>query len=713
MDNKVTDILKNEDENQIIERLLTVLLDKLDAEAVIYFSYNEGFHFLYPKYFKEKNLQVNYLQEGKTPLYLLAKHPSIETIIRSDQQSIRLDKQEMTKIKMLPLIEETIGVYHNFLLFKVKSTSSLSGILIFCYDDFVDSDDSLIKEAQEIVNQAVFRINEKRLVKNAKTTIKQLDKILELSKELTIESDSNELLTKISSSIRRTLGWNVVVIEKKNQNIGKFVISSILGIGKDRYNSLLLGEKISLYDEYKDNSLAISNSYFYDHFSFTTNLAQDEDEFTKNGGGEWDDEDWLFVPIVSRGRELGVIILNDPVDRLRPTISKIRNVEYFANQAAVVLENEFLFSNLKKSEAKYRLLAESMITGLITCDALGNIIYINRSLINILKIDLNTAVNGKKVYDICSESSREVLKDTVFDLLNAKNEKEVGEISCNIEFVALDEEEVPFKIYLTRYPFSDGTFGFLGVLADLRPQKRMEQLKTDFYSMIVHDLRSPLNIIQGYIDIVRTEVVGKVTVEQADMLMIAKKNVFKVLKLIDNFLIASKLEVGKFKVEPDINSITQIIEDVFRSQKVMAAKKEISIELDLSDKIPLLRFDADRIEQVLTNFISNAIKFSDKAGKIIIKTRLLEIENKRSSELQKFVYVYVIDTGVGIAEDELEKVFNKYEQTEAGKDASLKGTGLGLAIAKEIIKLHSGEVGVESKVGEGSNFYFSLPVTPL
>ena len=714
MDNMIQNISLSEDETQIIENLGEILLQKLNADAVIYFSYNEGFHFFYPKFSKKRDVKINYPQDGKAPIYLLNQHPSFEALIKSEQASIKLNFKKMAGLKLFPLIEETIGNYDNFILFKVKTESSLNGILLFGYNNKNgEVADELVAEVQRYIDQAINKINEKRLVKNAKTTIKQLDKILELGKELTIESDSNELLAKISSSIRRTLGWNVVVFERKIPNSRIFEVISILGMGKERYETLKKAEDTTLYDALKVKSIPISNSYFYDHFLDVGDGVRNEKDFTENGGGEWNDEDWLFVPIISKGRELGVIVLNDPVDRLRPTVSKIRNVEYFANQAAVVLENALLFSNLKKSEEKYRLLAESMITGLITCDAKGVINYINKSLITILKYDSPELVGGKTIFEISSGKTREALKEAVDTVLVNNKANEVGEISAEVELVSREEEAVPFKIYLTRYPFSDGDFGFLGVLADLRPQKRMEQLKADFYSMIVHDLRSPLNIIQGYIDIVRTEVIGKVTAEQADMLMIAKENVYKVLKLIDNFLIASRMEVGKFKVRPEINSITQIIEDVYRDQKVLADKKNISIKLELSDKIPLLRFDADRIEQVLTNFFSNALKFTEEAGMITVKTRLIEKEYKQNGEMRKFVYINVIDSGVGIPEDEIDKVFNKYEQTEAGKDASLKGTGLGLAICKEIIKLHKGEIGVESAPGKGSNFYFSLPVTAI
>ena len=137
------------------------------------------------------------------------------------------------------------------------------------------------------------------------------------------------------------------------------------------------------------------------------------------------------------------------------------------------------------------------------------------------------------------------------------------------------------------------------------------------------------------------------------------------------------------------------------------------MEMDLDDKISFMQFDRMRIEQVLNNYLSNALKFTDPGGKITISSRLVKEKNELTDEELMAVHVAVKDTGVGIPKEEQDKVFSKYEQTEAGKDASLKGTGLGLAISKEIITLHKGRVWLESEPGKGSTFYFSLPIIPI
>ncbi|HID38995.1 MAG TPA: PAS domain-containing sensor histidine kinase, partial [Calditrichaeota bacterium] len=365
----------------------------------------------------------------------------------------------------------------------------------------------------------------------------------------------------------------------------------------------------------------------------------------------------------------------------------------------------------------YRLLAETMTMGLLTCDFNGNIIYVNKSLVHMLKYGHSETLLKQNIFDLCSNKSRTEFEKSVGYMAKSrkkkKDDKNLTEEGIEIELRANDNSFIPFKIYITDYYQHASRVGFLGVLSDMRPQKRIERLKADFNSMIVHDLRSPLNIIQGYIDIVRNQVVGQISEEQADLLSIAKENVDKVLKLIDNFMTASKMEAGKFDVVKEVNSLNLVIEAVYHYNLILAEKKEIEMSLDLDKEIPLLEFDKMRIEQVITNYISNAIKFTDKKGKVVIRSKLVKVQNELNKGESLAVHVSVSDSGVGIPYEEQDKVFNKYEQTEAGKNASLKGTGLGLAICKEIISLHKGEVWLESKPGEGSTFYFSLPIKPI
>ena len=713
-------LFKRMNEDKVARHLNQQLLEHLNTDISIFFNFHEGFRFLYPQYFFQPNGKELSFQQEKPPIILLKDYPTIEKFLESDVSSfvLNFNQPEIADVKNI-LKTITGKEYHQGILYNLRIGSEKKGLMIVASEKAEQQfTPDQIMETEELISNATAVLEESRVVKQAQKTLKQLDRIFELGKELTLESDINELLNKIATAIRRTLGWNIVILDQINPYSNQIENVCYYGITQASYEKIKNNKSNGFFINLINKSFRISHSYFYDNQLSKENITpEDQLQFQLSIGREWSDDDWLIIPIRSKGRQLGYFAVNDPVDRVRPTEDKVRSLEYFANQAAVVLENAKLYLDLKNSEEKYRLLAETMTMGLVTCDFKGNIIYINQSLVNMLKYNDQNALLNQSFYDLCSLKTRAEFENQIVKLarkdMSPKALEKLSKDGIEIELMSNDNEYIPFKIYLTPYYENVKKAGFIGVLADLRPQRRLEQLKADFNSMIVHDLRSPLNIIQGYIDIVRNQVVGNISSEQAELLSIAKENVDKVLKLIDNFMIASKLEAGRFELNIEINSINALIETVFKHYQILAREKNIKMELDLDDNISFLQFDRLRIEQVLNNYLSNAIKFTPSGGRVKVSSRLVKEKNELTDEEMMAVHVAVQDTGVGIPPEEQEKVFNKYEQTEAGKDASLKGTGLGLAISKEIISLHNGKVWLESEPGKGSTFYFSLPIIPV
>ncbi len=702
----------NEDEISLF--LTQQLLQKLRAEMIIYFNYNEGFRFLYPQYCYKAGQEENIFEDEKPPVLLLKDYPAFERFIVGRHASMHFNLEEQPADDLLQMTRLAGEEFKSVLVFAVRVGNEIKGFFVVANRQplkrFTNAE---IQDAEQLIHKATNILVESRLVRQAQKTIRQLDRVFELGTELTLDIETDEMLKKITNAIRRTLGWNVVILDKKHPFTDAFENVTVLGLKKPQLKVLHEKYPPPMFVDMKPHCFKISNSYFFDHeLADEIPDEMDQKRFQKSIGKEWNDEDWLLVPVLSKGRELGYIAVNDPVERVRPNEEKVRSLEYFANQAAVALENATLYENLKVSEEKYRLLAETMVMGLVTCDLNGRIIYVNRSLAVILNYNKPESLLEQNLFDLCSAKTRGELEERLLQLFKNGTSEEEQE-GLEVELLSNDNQYIPFQIYFTPLKQQGKSTGFIGVLSDLRPQRRLERLKTEFNSMIVHDLRSPLNIIQGYIDIVRNQMVGEISTEQDELLGIAKENVDKVLKLIDNFMIASKLEAGKFEIKMEIHSINALVEAVYEHHLMLAKKKNIRLEIDLDNNISLQQFDKLRIEQVLNNYLSNALKFTPEGGKITLRSKLVREANELTGEEILAVHVSVEDTGVGIPYDEQEKVFAKYEQTEAGKDASLKGTGLGLSICKEIISMHNGRVWLESEPGKGSIFYFSLPIIPV
>lgn len=232
--------------------------------------------------------------------------------------------------------------------------------------------------------------------------------------------------------------------------------------------------------------------------------------------------------------------------------------------------------------------------------------------------------------------------------------------------------------------------------------KEAIEAKSKFISIVSHDLRVPLTSIKESISIVAEGLAGKIKKEQKDCLDIAARNVDRLNRLINDLLDFQKLGAGKMNFEILDNNINELAKEVHQTMLSVAEKAGIDLILNLDSGLPMTKFDKDKINQVLSNLVNNAIKFT-KEGSITIRT----------SKNEDSIEVSVADTGCGIKEEDLPKLFHEFEQLETPGIEKPHGTGLGLAITKEIITKHEGEIWAESKVDNGSTFFFTLPTHEL
>ncbi len=228
-----------------------------------------------------------------------------------------------------------------------------------------------------------------------------------------------------------------------------------------------------------------------------------------------------------------------------------------------------------------------------------------------------------------------------------------------------------------------------------------EMAKMEFLATMSHEIRTPLNGIVPLIDIVMDTELNDF---QKDYLTTAHTSATQMQKLIDDLLDYSKVEAGKLTTEVTGLKVRKVVEEVLDSLNSSAERKGLEISVTMDDQInPLLRGDPIRVRQVLTNILSNAIKFSDH-GKIIVDVK--RVKNFTTKELVRFT---IKDQGIGISPDQSEKLFSAFTQGDNSSTRKFGGTGIGLAISKKIVELLKGQMGVESKLGVGSTFWFEIP----
>ncbi len=230
--------------------------------------------------------------------------------------------------------------------------------------------------------------------------------------------------------------------------------------------------------------------------------------------------------------------------------------------------------------------------------------------------------------------------------------------------------------------------------------KKMYAIKSEFTSMVSHELRTPLAAIKESIAIVLDGSAGAINDEQEDFLDTAKRNVDRLARLINDVLDFQKLDSGRMEFDIQENDMNQVVKEIEKAMLPLAKEKQLSLIMKLDDKLPKARFDRDKIIQVLTNIVDNAVKFTQK-GIITVTT------NKEDN----IIHVAVQDTGPGIKEEDMPRLFHRFEQLAGAEDRKTGGTGLGLAISKEIIEKHRGKIWAESTLSKGTTFHFTLPIT--
>ncbi len=230
--------------------------------------------------------------------------------------------------------------------------------------------------------------------------------------------------------------------------------------------------------------------------------------------------------------------------------------------------------------------------------------------------------------------------------------------------------------------------------------KELDHLKSDFVSNVSHELRTPLTAIKGAVDLMLREVAGPLTEKQIHYLTRVRSNTQHLAGLINDLLDLSKIESGRIEVKSSRVSLGGLVHEVVEGLRPVAAEKVISLEAIVREPSILVWADRNKINQVLTNLIGNAIKFTPVQGRVTVSA---------SRNGDESVQVSVSDTGLGVPPDEKEKIFAKFYQIAEVNGENSKGTGLGLAIAKALVELHGGKIWVESEPGRGSTFSFTLP----
>jgi len=334
-----------------------------------------------------------------------------------------------------------------------------------------------------------------------------------------------------------------------------------------------------------------------------------------------------------------------------------------------------LFGNLSRQKEELESILSSIQEGLLVLDKDGKVTLANQSFKKILQNDL---IEGKYYWEaVMSSRFGDLITKTRMEKNNIQGEFNLNEkeYMCSATYLASPE-----RIVVTVY--------------DLTEARRLEKMKRDFVLNVSHELRTPLTAIKGFIETME----GEVEEKNKYYLGIIKRNTERLINIVKDLLLLAELEEKGVSIQTEHLDLRAIVENVLKIFEQKAKENGLSVALQADQDLPLLSADPFALEQMFINLIDNAIRYTEKGG--------VRISLRKGVEA---VVVNVQDTGMGIPNEHLDRIFERFYVVDKSRSKKVGGTGLGLAIVKHIVLAHQGQISVKSQPGEGTTFTITLP----
>jgi NtrC-family two-component system sensor histidine kinase KinB len=353
-----------------------------------------------------------------------------------------------------------------------------------------------------------------------------------------------------------------------------------------------------------------------------------------------------------------------------------------------------LISEKKKSEA----IIASIPDPVIMTDEANSLLLMNQAARHLLRIKGN---------DWQGRPLQEIVSDQRWVKLLSRGGVSVEESAKRDTLLSIRQPDQQVLYFRPRQTtIVDETKNILGVvtlLHDVTRFKHLDRMKSEFIATVSHELRTPLTSINMAVDILSQEVLGKLNELQRDMLLTAKDDCDRLTKLVKELLDLSRLESGKYELKRETINLRMLVEEALKPLRLQFREKGIHLDADIPAEMPEVAGDQQQLAWVITNLVSNALRYTPPDGTVQV-----------GSELERdAVLVSVRDTGRGIPPDVIDVIFDKFVQVKQSTDSMPGSVGLGLAIAKEVVEAHGGRIWVESVMGSGSTFYFTIPLSKV
>ncbi|MBI4091390.1 PAS domain S-box protein, partial [candidate division WWE3 bacterium] len=387
-------------------------------------------------------------------------------------------------------------------------------------------------------------------------------------------------------------------------------------------------------------------------------------------------------------------------DELEETIRK-RTKEL--EEARAILEKRIQERTLEleAERNKFRVVLYNTFDGVFAVDRQGRVISFNKSIEDLTgyqESDVlgNIADDYIKLYD---RDNNPVGIKNYFPFLKIVSDKSIYKTEGLILKGRKGKQHIVSLVSSVVSESGDSNVGCIVTIHDVTHERELESMKLDFVSIAAHELRTPLTAIRGYLSVLLDELSGKISNDHRVYLERSYLSANQLFVLVENLLNVSRIERGNVQLSKEVIEWSPFVEQVVQSFRPLANERKVKLSFLPMTSPSKVEVDPVMIGEVLANLLDNAIRYTDEGGGVLVFMELSD----------KFMITHIKDSGQGIPKESIPHLFTKFYRVSGVLGQGSKGTGLGLYISKEIVKLHGGEIWVESSVGQGSVFSFTVP----
>jgi signal transduction histidine kinase len=291
------------------------------------------------------------------------------------------------------------------------------------------------------------------------------------------------------------------------------------------------------------------------------------------------------------------------------------------------------------------------------------------------------------------------LNDRPIQIVLTTSKKFTSTTASTYFYVRKDGSKFPAEVTVTPVVLNEKLIGTIEVFRDITKEMEIDRAKSELLSLASHQLRTPLSTISWYAEALLKEYTGAVSVMQKNYLDQIYRTVHKMIRLVNDFLNVSRIELGTLPADPEPVNLAEIAKSAIDELGAMIKEKRVKVNQNYAEQIPIINADPNHMRMIFQNLLTNAVKYTETDGEIWVEI-LTE---------QERVVIKVIDTGCGIPKSQQSKIFTKLFRADNVKGEDTEGTGLGLYIVKSIVTQANGEIWFKSEEGKGSIFYIALP----